>query len=136
MSDHLPSPLGPTQRLEPPISTLPIYSRPGGFRSANPLDSHLLPRPFYEARLHLQLYLRLAVVDLCFQDLFRVSLHAGMVLGIGDIVAHRAVDTLMGPPRITIRNKAVAATATPAVPARPVAALILETMDRWLRCLQ
>ncbi|TQD79645.1 hypothetical protein C1H46_034822 [Malus baccata] len=61
-------------------------------------------------------------------DLFRVSLHVGMVLGIGDVVAHRAVDALMGPPCVTIRNEAAAASATLAVPARPAAAPILETM--------
>ncbi|KAM2068299.1 hypothetical protein ACFX1T_044520 [Malus domestica] len=75
--------------------------------------------------LHLQLQLRLAVVDLCFQDLFRVR----MAVGIGDAVAHRAVDALMGPRRVTIRNEAAAAASpTPAVPARPAAAPVLETM--------
>ncbi|KAM2227583.1 hypothetical protein ACFXTI_014378 [Malus domestica] len=34
----------------------------------------------------------------------------------------------MGSPRVTIRNEAVAASATPAIPARSVAAPILETM--------
>ncbi|XP_068312709.1 uncharacterized protein [Pyrus communis] len=35
----------------------------------------------------------------------------GMALGIGDAVAHRAVDALMGPRRVTIRNEAAAAAA-------------------------
>ncbi|XP_048437221.1 coiled-coil-helix-coiled-coil-helix domain-containing protein 10, mitochondrial-like [Pyrus x bretschneideri] len=52
----------------------------------------------------------------------------GMALGIGDAVAHRAVDALMGPRRVTIRNEAAAAASpTPAVPARPAAAPVLET---------